>query len=110
MQTSGGAGKVSIKSTLDASGKEVYSSGSSGSSALPTTTVVTPAASQSSVPAEVPEDEDDLEVPVQVGAKCLRNGCKHEFVSNEVSRNDGLSSTCTYHPKPVRFFCVTVSY
>lgn len=54
-------------------------------------------------PAPVKEEEDDLSVKIEPGTLCRRNGCKAEFVSDEVSREPtGEGSTCVYHPSPVR--------
>ena len=48
------------------------------------------------------EEEDDLTVLVAPGAKCLRTGCNHTFVSDEVSRTgNGSDAECVYHPAPV---------
>jgi hypothetical protein len=52
-------------------------------------------------PVPVVEDEDDVEIAVEPGTKCLRAGCKHNFVSQEESRGEGAQSKCIYHPKPV---------
>jgi len=50
-------------------------------------------------PAPIVEEEDDLSVPVSAGTTCKRNGCKAEFVSDEVNRlGDGEGTVCTYHP------------
>lgn len=55
------------------------------------------------LPPPVIEDEDDLEVRVQPGTKCLRLGCGKPFVSEEASRlGDGEDATCVYHPSTVR--------
>ncbi|KAG8806949.1 hypothetical protein FRC17_004716, partial [Serendipita sp. 399] len=105
VQTSGGPGSNLSTVRTDSSGKEVYSSlSSSTATQQPTTTIITQAslnASQTPLPPPpVIEEEDDLEVKVEPGTKCLRNGCKHLFVSDEESRGDGAQSTCIYHPKP----------
>ncbi|KAH7103923.1 HSP20-like chaperone [Auriculariales sp. MPI-PUGE-AT-0066] len=49
------------------------------------------------------EEEDDTSVAVATGVKCLRNGCKHTFVSDEVSRGVGPDAQCVYHPAPPLF-------
>ena len=46
-------------------------------------------------PEQVIEEEDDLSVPVAAGKTCLRRGCGHAYVSEEVSRGDDVS--CQYH-------------
>ncbi|KAG8797719.1 hypothetical protein FRC18_008896 [Serendipita sp. 400] len=106
VQTSGGPGSNLSSVRTDSSGKEVYSS-SSSSAAGPSqqTTIITQPSSSAAPtpPPPVVEDEDDPEVKVESGSKCLRNGCKHLFVSDEESRGDGAQSTCVYHPKPPLF-------
>lgn len=92
--------------SIDAEGKEVYSStpaktASSLAVRKPVTIKDTP---PRPLPQEVIEEEDDLDAPVAPGTKCLRNGCKYTFVSNEVSRRDGKESNCRYHPREVSVF------
>ena len=54
-------------------------------------------------PTPMIEDEDDLDIPIQPGTRCLRQGCGKEFLSQEESRlGDGEYSVCTYHSSPVR--------
>lgn len=46
-------------------------------------------------PEPVVEEEDDLSVAVPAGKTCLRRGCGHAYVSEDVSRGDDVS--CEYH-------------
>jgi len=95
------ASKPAPAPLISAEGKEVYSS-------TPIKTSLSPAVTKPAVvkatpplppPREVIEEEDDLDAPVAEGTKCLRNGCKHTFVNDEVSRRDGEESNCRYHPR-----------
>jgi len=55
-------------------------------------------------PTPMIEDEDDLDIPIQPGTRCLRQGCGKEFLSQEESRlGDGEHSVCTYHSSPPVF-------
>lgn len=98
------ASKPAPAPSIDAEGKEVYSS-------TPVKTTPSPAVKKPATvkatpllpppPQELIEEEDDLDATVTAGTKCLRNGCKHTFVSDEVSRRDGEESNCHYHPREV---------
>ncbi|KAF8332253.1 HSP20-like chaperone [Cantharellus anzutake] len=58
----------------------------------------------SATPPPPVEDEDDVDVGVSPGAKCLRQGCGTEFLSQKESRIEGGEhSVCTYHPLPPIF-------
>lgn len=83
---------------MNPNGEEVYSSGP----VLPQAATI---AKSSPPPQPTPlvEDEDDVEAIVEPGTKCLRNGCKNNFVSQTESRGEGAQSHCTYHPKPVSY-------
>jgi len=84
--------------SINAEGKEVYSS--PAVKVTPSSAVTKPATVRTRPPPqEIIEEEDDLEVPVAEGSKCLRNGCRHTFVSEEVSRRNGEESNCQYHPR-----------
>lgn len=106
VQTSGGPGSnlsstpVSARNTSQPAieGKEVFSS-----SAAISTGNLSRAAPETVKPAPPPrEDEDDPSIPVETGTKCLRNGCRHLFISQDTSRGTGEESQCVYHPMPVR--------
>ncbi|RDB20947.1 Cysteine and histidine-rich domain-containing protein [Hypsizygus marmoreus] len=72
------------------SSKEVYSSSER---------LTTRSASPAPTPAPAIEEEDDLNVTVNPGTLCRRNGCKTAFVSDDVNRKgDGEGTICTYHP------------
>ncbi|KAG9003367.1 hypothetical protein FRB90_011194 [Tulasnella sp. 427] len=92
--SSSSAAPKSVGTTAD--GKEVYSTGLSARPSAPESSrAPTPAP-----PLQVEEDEDDLAAPVTEGSRCLRNGCKATFVSEEESRKgDSENATCVYHPK-----------
>ncbi len=86
---------VNLKMTSAESGKETYSSNPRATQTLAKAAPPEPVA-----PPE--EEEDDASVPVEPGTKCRRNGCKHAFVSDAVSRVEGGDeSECRYHPLPV---------
>jgi hypothetical protein len=54
-------------------------------------------------PSVIVDEEDDTNVTVDSGTPCRRNGCKTEFVSDEINRlGDGEGTVCQYHPAPVR--------
>lgn len=82
--------------SAESDGKETYSS--NPRAATQTLAKVAPPE-----PVPPPEDEeDDTSIPVEPGVKCRRNGCKHTFVSDAVSRLEGGDeSECRYHPLPV---------
>lgn len=87
---------VNLKMTSAESGKETYSSNPRATQTLAKAAPPEPVA-----PPE--EEEDDASVPVEPGTKCRRNGCKHTFVSDAVSRVEGGDeSECRYHPLPRR--------
>jgi hypothetical protein len=62
--------------------------------------IVPEAAPQLVVEEKKPEplEQDDLSIPVQKGERCKRKGCLAEYVSDEVSRGDGLEAKCVFHP------------
>ncbi|KAF9999591.1 hypothetical protein BGZ80_003468 [Entomortierella chlamydospora] len=76
---------------VDKNGTETY-----GSAPAVATPVVKPAPAPAAAPEPIVEDEDDLSIPVSVGKTCMRRGCGHAYVSEEVSRGDKAS--CQYHP------------
>jgi len=81
-------------------GMETYST-TALANGLPT---ISPTPSAPPAPAPVIEDEDDLEVVVAPGTKCMRLGCGKPFVSQEESRvGEGEHSICVYHPAPPIF-------
>ncbi|KAF7338699.1 hypothetical protein MVEN_01045800 [Mycena venus] len=88
----------------ESGGQEVYTS--SGSNATPVQKQPIEAVA---APAPAPrpalvEEEDDPSIAVSVGTTCKHNGCKVEFVSDEVNRfGDGEGTVCTYHPQPPIF-------
>jgi hypothetical protein len=91
----------SIKSAdTSSTGQETFG-GPSRPVGIPVGALLTP---RSGTPKPVEEDEDDVDVPVEVGTKCKRNGCNKTFVSQEESRTgDGEESVCVYHPSPPIF-------
>lgn len=91
------ASKPTPAPSISAGGKEVYSS----TPVVTTKSATVKATPPPPPPQEVVEEEDDLDAPVAEGTKCLRNGCKHAFVSDEISRRDGEESNCYYHPRGV---------
>ncbi|KAG8906859.1 hypothetical protein FRB99_005919 [Tulasnella sp. 403] len=90
--------KLVAPTSTTADGKEVYNSSPAPISHLSPSSQV-PSRTATPQPRKIEEDEDDPNVPAQVGAKCLRNGCNATFVSEEESRNgDGDAAVCKYHP------------
>jgi hypothetical protein len=93
---------ATLKVTESTAGTEVFSS-----SPFPITSPRPSTASPitaSATPSPVIE-EDDLDVPVNAGTKCRRNGCGTVFVTDDVNRKgDGDGTVCTYHPAPVSPF------
>ncbi|KAF8928656.1 hypothetical protein BGZ58_009460 [Dissophora ornata] len=87
--------KSPAPTAVDKNGTEVYGSAPVASPA-PAVATPSPAASTATpAPEPVVEEEDDLSVPVAVGKTCMRRGCGHTFVSEEVSRGD--KAACQYH-------------
>ena len=95
------ASKPTPAPSISAGGKEVYSSTPLKITPSPAVTKPATAKAAPAPPQELIEEEDDLDAPVAEGTKCLRNGCKHTFVSDEISRRDGEESSCCYHPRDV---------
>lgn len=96
--SSTGSSTPTISMKMNPNGEEVFTSGPTRPQATTSSKPGTPPP-----PAPVIEDEDDVDVPVAPGTKCLRNGCKHTFVGQAESRGDGEQSQCVYHPKPPIF-------
>lgn len=91
-----------VTSTRDSDGKETFSVGGSRQPQAKSLSAAIDASSPAA-PVSVPEDEDDLSVPVASGKTCKRKACGVTFVSDEVNRiGDGEGTVCVYHPLPVR--------
>ena len=90
--------------SLDAEGKEVFTTRGASKPAASTPASNTAVDATSAPPPPVVEEEDDLSVSVAPGTVCKRKGCGVAFVSNEENRiGDGEGTVCVYHPMPVRF-------
>lgn len=82
-------------------GKEIYSTVRTHQ--FPASAPLATALLTDSVPASLPEEEEDLSVAVTPGTKCTRKMCQVVFVTDAENRiGNGEGTVCTYHPAPVR--------